>query len=48
MLKKEGGTDAAGVVDAFMRRFLLAPITGRRRDDLIAFCEKQLGGSKLD
>jgi uncharacterized protein (DUF1800 family) len=48
MLKKSGVTDAAGVVDAFTRRFLRAPITGKRRDGLIAFCQSQLGGSQVN
>ena len=44
MLKKSGVTDATGVVDAFTHRFLRAPITGKRREGLIAFCASQLGG----
>jgi hypothetical protein len=48
MLKKEGVTNAAGVVDALMRRFLRVPITGERREDLIAFCIKTLRGPKVD
>jgi hypothetical protein len=38
MLKKEGVTDAPGLVDALARRFLRVPITGQRRDQVIAFC----------
>jgi hypothetical protein len=48
MLKKEGVTDAPGVVDAFTRRFLRVPITGERRDDLVAYCVKTLHGPKID
>ncbi len=48
MLKGEGVTDAPGVVDALTRRFLRVPIIGQRRDDLIAFCMKSLGGPKVD
>jgi hypothetical protein len=48
MLKKEGVTDAPGVIDALTRRFLRVPITGQRRDELIAFCMKALGGPKVD
>jgi uncharacterized protein (DUF1800 family) len=48
MLKKEGVTDAAGVVDALMRRFLRVPITGGRREELVAFCLKTLHGPRID
>jgi hypothetical protein len=48
IMKKEGVTDASGVVDALTRRFLRVPVTGGRRDELIAFCIKELGGAKLD
>jgi uncharacterized protein (DUF1800 family) len=48
MLKKSGVTDATGVVDAFTHRFLRAPITGKRRDGLIAFCASRLGGSQVN
>jgi hypothetical protein len=48
MLKKSGVTDASGVVDAFTHRFLRAPITGKRRDGLIAFCAHRLGGSQIN
>ena len=48
MLKQEGVTDAPGVVDALTRRFLRVPISGARRDDLIAFCMKVIGSPKVD
>jgi uncharacterized protein (DUF1800 family) len=48
MLNKEGVTDAPGVVDAFMRRFLRVRITGERREDLVAYCLKTLRGPKID
>jgi hypothetical protein len=48
MLKKEGVTDVAGVVDSLMQRFLRVAITGQRREDLVAFCLKTLGGPKVD
>jgi hypothetical protein len=48
MLKKSGVTDATGVVDAFTHRFLRAPITGKRRDSLIAFCASQMGGAQVN
>ena len=45
MLRDEGVTDAAGVVDALTHRFLRVPITGDRRAALVAFCQKQMGGA---
>ena len=48
MVKKDGVTDAPGVVDALMRRFLRVPISGARRDDLVAFCMKVIGSPKVD
>jgi uncharacterized protein (DUF1800 family) len=48
MLKAEGVMDAPGVVDALTHRFLRAPITGKRRDGLIAFCTSRLGSARLD
>jgi uncharacterized protein (DUF1800 family) len=48
MLKKNGVTDATGVVDTFTKRFLRAPITGKRRDGLIAFCASRLGGPQIN
>jgi hypothetical protein len=48
MLKKEGVTNASGVVDALTHRFLRIPVSGARREELIAFCTRELGGDKLD
>ncbi len=47
MLRAEGVTDAAGVVDSFGKRFLRVPISGDRRQAVVEFCSKQIGG-KLD
>ena len=48
MLKKDGVTDATGVVDSLTRRFLRVPITGERRTELIAFCTHQMGSAAVD
>ena len=48
LLKREGVTDAPGVVDSLVRRFLRIPITGERRDELVAFCMTMLHGPKID
>jgi len=47
-LKKEGVTDASGVVDALVRHFLRVPLSGDQRDGLIEFCVSQLGGRQVD
>src|SRR5262249_48868146 len=48
MLQQEGVTDASAVVDAMMRRFLRVPVSGERRESMVAFAIKQLGGAKVD
>jgi hypothetical protein len=48
MLRQDGVTDAAGVVDSFTKRFLRVPIAGDRRAAVVEFCGKQMGGDKVD
>ena len=48
ILEKENVSDASGAVDSMMKRFLRVPISGERRAEIVQFCEKQMGGSKID
>ncbi len=48
MMQQEGVKDAAGVVDSMLRRFVRLPIAGERRQALVSFLEKQMGGPKID
>ena len=48
MMQQEGIKDAAGVVDSMLRRFVRLPIAGERRQALVSFLEKQMGGPKID
>jgi len=48
MLRKAGLAEAPAAVDYLVQRFLRTPITGERRESLVRFIEKQMGGAKID
>lgn len=48
LVRGEGLTETGAVVDHFVKRFLRSPITGKRRDNLVAFLDAGVGGQRLD
>ncbi len=48
IMERENVSIASAAVDSMMKRFLRVPISGDRRAEIVAFCEKQMGGSKID